>query len=453
MSPASEPMTSVDHSWLRMESSGSNMHIGAVLILETPVNIAMVQQLITERLLRFSRFTQRVVAKRASARWQTDPDFDLDNHILCAELQDPASEEELRVLAGRLMNQPLARQRPLWCLHFVPDFQGGSALIVRIHHCIADGMALVKVLLSLTDDCADPAAMALCTDKPTMAAGSRDGHSASSTMGAPAQWFLVLRKVFSALAELVRISFARADSGTPLKGTRSGVKQVAWAQPFALADVKRIAGRTGTTVNDVLVAALAGALRQYFLQQLAAPQSSGLHVSIPFNLRPQDAPIQQLGNQVGLVLLPLPVQVEEPLQRLLATKQAMDKLKHSYQAHVFYGLLELIGKGPSSLEQAALKFFSSKASAIMTNVPGPRDAIYLAGARVRQPLAWVPQAGSVGVGFAILTYNGKVQFSILADSQLIPDPIALVDMFIAQFRELEMLVDGDMHVAADCEVR
>jgi len=444
-------MSSVDHSWLRMESSGSNMHIGAVLILETPVDIAMIRQLITERLLRFSRFTQRVVSKRSSACWQTDPEFDLNNHILCAELNDPASEEALRVLAGELMNQPLARQRPLWCIHFVPDFQGGCALIVRIHHCIADGMALVQVLLSLTDNCVDPATAKLCTDKPTMAAGSRSQSSAHGAKWSLAHWRLELGKILSAVGELVRVSFAPADSGTPLKGERSGVKQVAWAQPFALADVKRIAGRTGTTVNDVLVAALAGALRQYFLRQGTEPTPAGLHVSIPFNLRPQDAPIEQLGNQVGLVLLPLPVQVDDPLLRLVATKQAMDTLKHSYQAHVFYGLLDLIGKGPSSLEQAALKFFSSKASAIMTNVPGPRDAIYLAGARVRQPLAWVPQAGSVGAGFAILTYNGKVQFSVMADSQLIPDPVELVDMFIAQFRVLEMVVDGAMHVAEVCE--
>ncbi len=439
-------MSSVDHSWLRMESHGSNMHIGAILILDGNINLDQLRQLLQQRLLPFSRFRQRVVAGFARAWWEPDADFSLEHHLQVVSLQNTDSEQELRQLAGNLMNQPLDRRHPLWHMLLVNDYQGGSAVIVRIHHCVADGIALVKLLLSLTDEHTDSAddisaAASLSSVKPTAGAGSqRQQQTLGQVLLRPALWGPFLAKMCSALAELVKVTFMPADQGTALKGMRSGTKLVSWAEPFELDDVKRIARATHTTVNDVLVSAVAGALRTYLLRRGANLSQAGLHVTIPFNLRPMNAPVAQLGNQVGLLLLELPVQVDDPLQCLYATQRGMDRLKHSWQPHVFYGVLSAIGKGPSVLEQLALTHFSSKASAIMTNVPGPTRPVYLAGIKVRQPLAWVPQAGSVGLGLAIFTYDNKVQFSIMADSGLIPDPDELTTLFFARFRLLAMAI-------------
>lgn len=446
MSALKEPMSSVDTTWLRMESPTSRMHIGAVLVFDRAIQLPALRTVLQERLLKFERFRQRVIRHDIRAWWEEDPQFSLHRHVRTLPLEEPASQVCLQAKATALMNTSLDFNHPLWTVHLVPEYQEGSALIVRIHHCIADGMSLIRVLLSLTDDCEDPSQASLCMEKPTAGAGSHHHEGIWDVLTHPAHLVDFARRSAEGLAELAKVTFAVSDGASPLKGPHSGFKQVAWAEPFALADVKRIGKKCNATVNDVLVAAVAGAVRQHMLREASDVAPANIHVAIPFNLRPLDAPIEKLGNEFGLVLLPLPVQVADPLERLRETKKAMDQLKHSYQAHVFYGLLELFGKGPSALEQTALDILSRKASAVMTNVPGPKHPVYLAGARLKQPLVWVPQAGNIGVGLAIVTYADSVQFGFVADRELIADPNEFTELFIAQFRILEMVIDGKMHV-------
>ena len=442
-----EHMSSVDTAWLRMESPVSRMTIGVVLIFEDPLALPLLLDVLQERLLKFDRFRQKVIRHEIRSWWEEDPQFSIYNHVKTVELDDADSKECLQDIAGMLMNTTLDFKHPLWQIHHIEKFQSGSALIIRIHHCIADGMSLVRLLLSLTDAEADPASIALTSDKPTAGAGSRHHEGMWDVLTHPAHLKKLAKDGVSAIAELARVTLGANDPASLLKGTISGVKKVAWAEPFALGDVKRIGKKLNATVNDILVAAVAGALRQYFLRTICEAELHGMHVLIPFNLRPIDAPMESLGNQFGMVLLPLPIQVADPLDRLQHAKAAMDQLKHSYQAHVFYGMLEFFGKGPAVVEQTALDILSRKASAVMTNVPGPKRPVYLAGAKLKQPLVWVPQAGNVGIGMAILTYNDIVQFGFVADVALIPDPNEIADLFIAQFRILEMLSDEQMHIA------
>jgi diacylglycerol O-acyltransferase / wax synthase len=153
MSARKEPMSSVDTTWLRMESPTSRMHIGAVLVFD--------RALLQERLLKFERFRQRVVRHDIRAWWEEDPQFSLHRHVLTLPLEEPSSQACLQAKATALMNSTLDFKHPLWTVHLVPEYQEGSALIVRIHHCIADGMSLIRVLLSLTDDCEDPSQASL----------------------------------------------------------------------------------------------------------------------------------------------------------------------------------------------------------------------------------------------------------------------------------------------------
>lgn len=449
MSTHRELMSSVDHAWLRMETNTAHMAIGVVLIFEDHLALPRLKTLLQERLLKFDRFHQCVVQEGLHAWWQEDADFSLDHHMTSLALPAPDSKTCLQSVASEIINTGLDFSRPLWHIHHIDQYQQGSALIIRIHHCIADGMSLVRLLISLTDNAADPQSVALANDKPTTGAGSGHHPGLWDVLTHPSHLVDYAKRTLSGIAELAKITFGVTDHSSPLKGPLSGNKKVTWAEPFALADVKRIGKKLNATVNDVLVAAVAGALRQYMMRNHGNTAQACIHVTIPFNLRPLDAPIEQLGNQFGLVLLPLPVHIDDPLQRLAQARADMDQLKHSYQAHVFYGLLEVFGKGPSALEMTALDILSRKTSAVMTNVPGPKAPVYLAGAKLKQPLVWVPQAGNVGVGIAILTYNDIVQFGFVADTQLITEPDEIADLFIAQFRILEMLVDEQLHVKTD----
>lgn len=446
-----EPMTSVDTAWLRMETNTAHMTIGVVLIFEDPLSLPRFKEVITQRLLKFDRFRQRTLQEGMHAWWQFDKDFSLDHHITDITLDDPTSKKCLQETASNIINAPLDFSRPLWHVHFIDNFQGGSVLIVRIHHCIADGMSLIRLLISLTDNAADPNAQALAIEKPTIGAGSGHHTGFWDALTHPSHMLDYAKRSLSGIAELAKVTFAVSDHTSPLKGPLSGIKKVAWADPFALADVKRMGKKFNATVNDVLVAAVAGALRQYMLRHNANTARACIHATIPFNLRPLDAPIESLGNQFGLVLVPLPVHIQDPLQRLQQVRTDMNQLKNSYQAHVFYGLLDFFGKGPSALEMTALDILSRKTSAVMTNVPGPKSPVYLAGAKLKQPLVWVPQAGNVGVGIAILTYNDIVQFGFVADINLIQDPDEIADLFVAEFRILEMLINEDMHVETPVE--
>lgn len=446
-----EPMTSVDTAWLRMESKTAHMTIGVVLIFEDKLSLPRLKEVLTERLLKFDRFRQRTLQEGMHAWWQFDNDFSLDNHLTEYILENANSKKCLQESATIIINASLDFSRPLWHIHFIEDYAQGSVLVVRIHHCIADGMSLIRLLISLTDNAADPNAQALSIDKPTVGAGSGHHTGFWDALTHPSHMLDYAKRSLSGIAELAKVTFAVSDHASPLKGPLSGIKKVAWAEPFALSDVKRIGKKYNATVNDVLVTAVAGALRQYMLRHNANTTRACIHATIPFNLRPLDAPIESLGNQFGLVLVPLPVHIEDPLARLQQVRADMNQLKNSYQAHVFYGLLDFFGKGPSALEMTALDILSRKTSAVMTNVPGPKAPVYLAGAKLKQPLVWVPQAGNVGVGIAIITYNEIVQFGFVADVQLIAEPDEIADLFIAQFRILEMLIDEDMHVETHVE--
>lgn len=443
-----EPMASVDTAWLRMESDTARMAIGVVLIFEDKLSLPRLRDVLNERLLKFERFRQCAIQEGIHAWWQDDNDFSLDHHLTELVLATPDDKKCLQDTASSIINSRLDFSRPLWHIDYIEHYGEGSALIVRIHHCIADGMSLIRLLISLTDNVADAAQgadVALASDKPTVGAGRAHHEGLWDALTHPSHLLDFAKNSLSGIAELAKVTFGATDHASPLKGALSGNKKVAWADPFALADVKRIGKKLNATVNDILVAAVAGALRQYMQRNLGNTASACIHVTIPFNLRPLDAPIEQLGNQFGLVLLPLPVHLDDPLERLKQTRADMLQLKHSYQAHVFYGLLDFFGKGPSSLEMTALDILSRKTSAVLTNVPGPRAPVYLAGAKLKQPLVWVPQAGNVGVGIAIITYNDIVQFGFVADTALIADPDEIADLFIAQFRILEMLVDKALH--------
>lgn len=439
-------LENVDASWLRMDEPANHMVVTGVLVLGDPVPTARVRRLIEERLLRFDRFRQRIVPPVAGIgppSWEDDPDFSLDHHFVEARLDEPGDEAALQTFVSRLVSRPLPPGRPLWQYHFLPEFQGGSALVTRIHHCVADGLALVRVLLAHADGAPEipmpsrredelplgsvPAVLAreAAAELAVLGRGAREALRLATD---PARLGRSGAEAARHLGALLRLLLLPPDPATALKGPLALEKKVAWSRPFRLEDFKSIGRVTGATVNDVLMAALAGSLRRYLLGRGEISRQLVVRGVVPVNLRvPGDVP--SLGNRFGLVFLPLPLGIEDPLERLFEIRSTMRAIKRSPEASAIFELLWAVGAAPRRVFDLLLDLFGSKATAVVTNVIGPRETISLAGSRLRHAMFWVPAAGHLGLGVSLLSYAGNVWVGVQCDAGLIPDPGRILASF------------------------
>lgn len=455
-----ESMARVDTAWLRMESPTNRMMITGVMTFASPLALDKLKDVIARRFLAFRRFRQKAVDTPAGAFWEDDNDFDLDWHVRVTALPGRAGKAELQSLASQLASSPLDQARPLWQFQLVERFGAGSALITRLHHCYADGMALVQVMLSLTDVEARPEKTVelerawLKRDRGTVTerllqparAGIKQVAHIGSKALAKGRELLVDPEKLEQLAQgggeiLRELAVALSlpdDPPTRLKGVLGATKRVAWAEPLPLNEVKTLSHALGCTVNDVLLAAAAGALRAWLLEQGEDIDGMTIRATVPVNLRPLEH-AKQLGNHFGLVFLELPIGEGNPLRRVERVAACMQGLKRSKQAAVTFGLLAAVGMAPAPVQRMALELFSRKASAVATNVPGPQQPMYLAGSRIDDLMFWVPQNGSIGVGISILSYNGRVHFGLIADAKRIPDPQAVIDRFAPEFEKLLLI--------------
>lgn len=449
-----EPMSRVDTAWLRMERPTNPMMITGVLMFSEPMPLKRLRQVVERRFVgAYPRFRQRPVDTTGGAAWQDDEHFELDWHVRLSALpaRGTSPESEKRALerfASQLASSPLDKTKPLWQFHLVEHYQGGSALVVRIHHCYADGIALIQVLLSLTDT--SPGKQ---LDKDWL---KDEGAAVARRVGAVERYTRLGGKVLNKGMEMVQdpslagvlakeggeiarellVALALPDDPPSMLRGRLGVsKRVAWAPPLDLDDVKAVGRACDCTVNDVLMAAASGALRGYMLERGDAIEGITLRATVPVNLRPLEH-ARKLGNHFGLVFLELPVGEANPIRRLEHVAECMNQLKNSRQAIVAFGLLAALGMAPQAIQEVALELFSRKATAVATNVPGPQQPLYLAGCPISEMMFWVPQTGSIGLGISILSYNNKVHFGLIGDARLIPDPDQVIRRFGPEFDKL-----------------
>ncbi len=452
----SERMSGIDTAWLRMERPTNLMMITGVMIFAERLEYEKLRETVKTRFLKYRRFMQRAVQKAAGAFWEVDPYFDIGRHVLRTALPGQADKAELEHLASDLMSTPLDFSKPMWQFHLVEDYQGGSALILRIHHSYADGIALIHVLLSLMD----PAAGAQATsaevvnhnedagifrrffepvDKvvhTTFKLGRELVEEGADIVRHPSHVFSYARNGARLAAEIAHLALMSDDSKTRFKGDLGVSKRVAWAEPLSLSEVKTVGKALGCSVNDVLLASVAGALHDYLAEQGdSIPENLQVRAIIPVNLRPLEK-AARLGNFFGLVFLALPVGIANPLERLYEVRRRMNELKESYQPILALGLLGTVGMGPNLLQQSLLDMLSKKASAVMTNVPGPGEALYMGGARIAEMMFWVPQSGQIGMGVSILSYNKRVHFGLVVDKKIIADPEAIIGRFAGEFEKL-----------------
>jgi WS/DGAT/MGAT family acyltransferase len=234
---------------------------------------------------------------------------------------------------------------------------------------------------------------------------------------------------------LAKVLLQGADPQTPLKGEMGVAKSVAWSAPIPVDDVKAMGHATGTTINDILLTAMAGALRRYLRARDGLVEE--LTAFIPFNLRPLDEPLPaELGNRFGLVFLQLPVGIGDRRRRLRVVHERMEEIKHSPEGAVSYGVLDAMGRTPVGVEQRLVDLFSTKGSAVITNVPGPRRPVYLAGTPVAGVLVWAPASGGVSMTVSIFSYAGQITVGLMVDAGLIPDPETILTGFEREIQAL-----------------
>jgi WS/DGAT/MGAT family acyltransferase len=375
--------------------------------------------------------------------WADDPEFSLDRHLVDAG--QVADDDELAAVVNQLLSTPLDMHHSPWQFHvvLVPAADGRratSALVARLHHCIADGIALASVLLSLTDDDADSVGDEAETDlagpdprrpgiRTRLTAGS---HDLAPVAGVDPLAPRSLRQALDAvvfgwrvLSTGVGLLMATRDPRTRLAGRLGTDKVAAWSRPLDLGVVKRVAAALDATVNDVLLAVTAGALRRHLAAHGDVPHD--LRVFVPVDLRPRGEPVPPtLGNRFGIVFVKLPLSVADPVARVRAVHDRMAAVKAGAQAASTFAILSVVGALPSWAHRIAVRVLGAKSTAIVTNVPGPTAPVYLAGARLVRLTFWVPQAGSVGLGVSILSYAGDVTIGVAADRNLVPDPQLLV---------------------------
>lgn len=423
------PLANVDASWFRMDEPTNQMVVTGLLVLETPVSAARVRTLLQERLLKFERFRQRIVRGLAGLpSWEDDPRFSLDHHLVSEKLPAPADEAALQAFLGELASQTLPERRPPWRIHLLP-YQGGTALAIRIHHAIGDGLALVHVLLSLADR---PAEVRMADGAEQPAPPAR-----STLLSSVARATQLVPEGADHLAALVRLLLFSPDPKTRFKGPLGMQKALVWSRPFRLEDFKRVGRATGSTVNDVLMAALAGALRRYLLAHGPLARTLQVRGVIPVNLR-RAAEAHELGNRFGLVFLQLPLGVGSARARLVEVRRRMRALKESPGAAAIFELLWLMGRAPRPLFDAVIDLFATKATAVVTNVIGPREPLWILGSKLRQAMFWVPCAGHLGLGVSLLSYAGQVWVGVHTDVGLIPDPQAIVSAFEEELEALRV---------------
>lgn len=460
-----QALSSVDAAWYGMEDPTNLMMVSGVMTFDQPIKLARLQTVIERRWLKFDRFRKRVVRPRNPLKppyWEEDPYFEMKAHVQQVGLPSPGDKAALQEMVSILMSTPLDYSKPLWQFHLIENYGDGCAIMGRLHHCLADGMALMFVLLSMTDMRREvPLPEPELPDVEAVRGGylsgslgrlARQAKSAVKTtyeltnklmdesrtlLGNPAHALELVKQGAELSLTTGRVVLRPPDRKTIFRGELGVLKKAAWSRPLPLSDIKAIKNVAGGTVNDVLITAMTGGLRRYMLSRHEEVEDVDFRATVPVNLRSPEE-MGELGNKFGLVYLKLPVYIKDTQARLQEVSQRMTALKNSSEAAVALGILSGIGMTPAEVQQQLVNLFGAKATAVMTNVPGPPMSLYLAGSKITGIMFWVPQAGRVGLGISIISYAGKVWLGVATDAGLVPDPDQIIDGF---YEEYELLMD------------
>jgi WS/DGAT/MGAT family acyltransferase len=456
------PLDAVDTAWLHMEDPTNLMMVTGIYVFDRPLDVARLKDTVLYRMAsRFPRLTHVVKQSGSSATWEPDPTFDIDAHVHRVALPAPGDTRVLEEMVSDLMSTPLDFSKPLWQFHLLENYGEGCVVLLRIHHCIGDGVALVHVMLSSTDTAPDaswptaPSAphphaahphtriTSIVDTVNTVVKRTRQAtntliHEGMESVLHPSHLLELAQDLSEGASILTKLLLKAPDPDTVLKGRLGTSKRAAWSAPIPLDEVKAVGKANHATVNDILVAAVAGAIRRYLLERGESIEGIEINAMVPVNLRPPGE-ADLLGNRFGLIYLALPVGTGDPGERLLIVKDQMDELKASPEPFVVFQILAALGVAPKEVADLMVEMFGKKSTAVLTNVVGPKSPMWFAGERVRTAMFWVPQSGRMGIGVSIFSYAGEVVIGVGSDARLVPDPGAITAAFAQEFAMLKEL--------------
>lgn len=488
-----------DALWLEMDRPTNLMVVDSLLWTATPIDWKRLEDVVRHRLWERYRVFRSVAVRDNSGAWYwVERPGDFGSHMTHITLPPPGGDAELRELIGSQRTVALDREQPLWRMFCVDGFKGGSALVIRTHHAIADGIRMVQLAMSVLDAAPDGGAIAAPAVHPHTAAAKKPGppiveqlragaasvvtaaSNAATTsvglartavtnpVGAVHSAATMTTDVVASTAAWVRAAtrprrpgrgplvdlFSAAPGDLDLArklllGTRNDTtcwtghagtrKAVAWSAPLALSSVKKVARAHRVTVNDVLVTCVAGTLHDYLVAHKSS--CSSVNWMIPVNLKPLDPALpDDLGNNFAIVQLELPTNIADPLKVLAVVKERMGRIKNGHEAAIAFGIQQVISGFGKVVYRAAVDLLANRAIGVLTNVPGPPSAVYLAGAKVEGMVGWAPLSGDQPMSFTIYSYDHKVFVGIACDVDLVPDHEQVVDGFAHAFRRLSLAV-------------
>jgi WS/DGAT/MGAT family acyltransferase len=444
----------VDTIWLNMDRGDNLMVIESLMMTASRIDPDRLAAAFEERVVsRYPVFRQRPVDASVPwqlPHWEDDPGFDIARHLDVGRLPAPGDDRVLQDYIAGHLDKPLRRDRPLWEIHVLHGYTGagdrdGSAVYTRLHHSMADGIALTKVLLSLTDASPDGTLVADDTLAPHHHHGWLElGGHLVGRLATPRRVVATARQGLGLTLRTTGVAaklLLTTNPDSPIAGDPGPAKRAVWGEPVPLTHIKEVAHSTGTTVNDVVVAALAGALHTYQAEHGGGPVD--VPTMVPVNLRPPDEPLPaELGNCFALVLLTLPSGLRTPFERLAETSRRMTAIKESPEAWLTFGMIRGIGRTGPTMERYLVDFFANKATGVTTNVPGPAAPCFLAGERVVAMMGWAPESGKQTLGTCIFSYNGRLHVGFKVDTRTIKDPQGLVSAFNAELVALRRLAPG-----------
>jgi WS/DGAT/MGAT family acyltransferase len=450
-------LSPLDASFLAIEAAGPHMHVGSCLVFEgpSPAYERSLEQ-IERRLHLVPRYRQRLAyPPLAQGRpvWVDDPHFNPAYHLRHTALPEPAGYEQLRRLAGRVFSQRLDRSKPLWEMWLVDRVDGGDgrerhAIVAKTHHALVDGISGMDIMSVLfdRDDVAEadepwvprplPSGAALLADAAAERALApvQAARAALQTVAEPQRAARSAQKLLGGIGELVRAGFAAPPS--PLNVPIGPHRRFAWTTA-PLAQFKAIKGALSGTVNDVVLAAVTGALRTWLLADGHEVDGLVLRAMVPVSTRAQTER-GALGNRVTTMYAPLPVGVPDARERFAVVHHAMQGLKESGQAVGADVLTQMAGFTPPTVLQQAARLQARQRlfNLTVTNVPGPQHSLSLLGHRLEAIYPQVPLAANTALGIAIVSYDGRLCFGLLSDYDALPDVEDVADALQDEIAEL-----------------
>jgi diacylglycerol O-acyltransferase len=453
-------LTVMDNTFLLSETPTTPMHVAAIEIFEAGplqteergIDIGRIRDAYAAALHKIPRYRQKLLWIPIENRpvWVDDPDFNLDYHVRHVSLPRPGGEEELRGVASRILANHLDRRRPLWEIWVVEGIENDRfAIIAKTHHCMLDGSAGVEaaqVLLSPSPDAeigepepwtprAIPTRQQLARDEALRYAtlplralrGFRAFREEVEDIGAEIEVRAkALRDFFSSTTSL--------SSDTPINGSLSPHRRFDWLK-MSMADVKAVRKSLGCTVNDVFLATVTGACRDYLQGRGMALDDIVFRASTPVSLRAADDH-GQTGNRVSSWFVDLPVAEADPLSHVHAIHAETQRLKESRQAIGMEMLMAAAEFAPSGILALGAGLASGPVNIIVTNVPGPQFPLYMLGGQMLAMIPQVPLLENIGLGIALMSYDGNVFWGFTADYELVPDLRHFVDLIERSFAEL-----------------